>query len=138
LLYVQAAPFIPNSLLHTVPFFVVPTLGTSLLVLGTGYWLVWAKVLPAFGYSIQHEIVQMPDGSERVKYKVSLCGFLVWGAGCELTRCRGSSRAGGGKGGDSGRGNGRNLFGNIWIGVIFGILALAGVWVLFTVQIKET
>lgn len=54
----------------------VPTLGTSLLAIGTVYWLVWAKVLPTFGYHIQHEIVQMPDGSERVKYKVSpaTCG----------------------------------------------------------------
>ncbi|KAK4106158.1 amino acid transporter [Parathielavia hyrcaniae] len=69
LLFVQAAPFIKNDLLKKVPFYVVPTLGTSLLAFGTVYWLVWAKVLPAFGYQIQHEIVQMPDGSERVKYK---------------------------------------------------------------------
>ncbi|KAK4155208.1 phosphatidylinositol 4-kinase [Chaetomidium leptoderma] len=69
LLFVQAAPFIPNHFLKKVPFYVVPTLGTSLLAIGTVYWLVWAKVLPAFGYHIQHEIVQMPDGSERVKFK---------------------------------------------------------------------
>lgn len=71
LLFVQVAPFIDNDFLLFVPYYVFPTLGTSLLVIGTGYWLVWAKVLPAFGYHIQHEIVQMPDGSERVKYKVS-------------------------------------------------------------------
>ncbi|KAL1839934.1 hypothetical protein VTJ49DRAFT_978 [Mycothermus thermophilus] len=71
LLFVLAAPFIDNKFLQTVPFYVVPTLGTSLLAIGTAYWLGWAKVLPAFGYHIQHEIVQMPDGSERVKYKVS-------------------------------------------------------------------
>ncbi|KAL2168826.1 hypothetical protein VTG60DRAFT_6796 [Thermothelomyces hinnuleus] len=69
LLFVQAAPFIENDFLQNVPYYVFPMLGTSLLVIGTGYWLVWAKVLPAFGYQIQHEIVQMPDGSERVKYK---------------------------------------------------------------------
>ncbi|KAL2270446.1 hypothetical protein VTJ83DRAFT_2630 [Remersonia thermophila] len=69
LLFVLAAPFIDNGFLKTVPFYVVPTLGTSLLGIGTAYWLVWAKVLPALGYHIQHEIVQMPDGSERVKYK---------------------------------------------------------------------
>lgn len=74
LLFVQAAPFIPNELLVSVSSYVVPTLGTSLLAIGTVYWFVWAKVLPAFGYHIQHEIVQMPDGSERVKYKVSLPG----------------------------------------------------------------
>jgi len=86
LLFVQAAPFIPNEFLESVPFYVVPTLGTSLLAFGTVYWLVWAKVLPAFGYHIQHEIVQMPDGSERVKYKVSFSLFLylsfspsIWG-----------------------------------------------------------
>lgn len=78
LLFVQAAPFIPNEFLDRVPFYVVPTLGTSLLAFGTVYWLVWAKVLPAFGYHIQHEIVQMPDGSERVKYKVSFCGLALW------------------------------------------------------------
>lgn len=74
LLFVQGAPFIPtqDESSTAIPFFVVPTLGTSLLAIGTVYWLGWAKVLPAFGYDIQHEIVQMPDGSERVKYKVSL------------------------------------------------------------------
>ncbi|KAK4039914.1 amino acid permease-domain-containing protein [Parachaetomium inaequale] len=69
LLFVQVAPFIENEFLQGVPYYVFPTLGTSLLVIGTAYWLVWAKLLPAFGYHIQHEIVQMPDGSERVKYK---------------------------------------------------------------------
>ncbi|KAK4639005.1 hypothetical protein QC761_702480 [Podospora bellae-mahoneyi] len=71
LLFVQAATFIPNQVFTTerLPYYVVPTLGTSLLAIGTAYWLIWAKVLPAFGYHIQHEIVQMPDGSERVKYK---------------------------------------------------------------------
>lgn len=71
LLFVQVAPFIENDFLENLPFYVFPTLGTSLLVIGTAYWLVWAKVLPAFGYQIQHEVVQLPDGSERVKYKVS-------------------------------------------------------------------
>jgi len=69
LLFVVAAPFIPNKMLEDVPFSVVPALGTGMLAIGTTYWLVWAKVLPAFGFHIQHEIVQMPDGSERVKYK---------------------------------------------------------------------
>lgn len=72
LLFVQVAPFIENDFLRKVPYYVFPTLGTSLLVIGTAYWLAWAKVLPAFGYVIHHEVVQMPDGSERVRYKVSL------------------------------------------------------------------
>ncbi|AEO68996.1 uncharacterized protein THITE_155652 [Thermothielavioides terrestris NRRL 8126] len=65
----HAAPFIPNYFLVNVQFCVVPTLGTSLLAIGTVYWFVWARVLPAFGHHIQHEIIQMLDGSERVKYK---------------------------------------------------------------------
>ncbi|KAK0621216.1 amino acid permease-domain-containing protein [Bombardia bombarda] len=77
LLYVLAAPFVPNNFLAKVPFYVVPALGTSLLAIGTAYWLVWAKVLPAFGFHIQHEIVQMPDGSERVKYKNPFYDFCV-------------------------------------------------------------
>jgi phosphatidylinositol 4-kinase len=71
LMYVIAAPFIPNKLPPSVPFYVVPTLGTSLLAIGTAYWLLWAKVLPLFGFHIQHEIEQLPDGSERVRYIVS-------------------------------------------------------------------
>jgi phosphatidylinositol 4-kinase len=72
LLYVIAAPFIPNTLPPAVPFYVVPTLGTSLLAIGTAYWVFWAKMLPMFGFHIQHEIEQLPDGSERVRYIVSL------------------------------------------------------------------
>ncbi|KAB5558261.1 phosphatidylinositol 4-kinase-like protein [Coniochaeta sp. 2T2.1] len=68
LLYVIAAPFIPNTLPPALPFYVVPTLGTSLLAIGTAYWVFWAKMLPLFGFHIQHEIEQLPDGSERVRY----------------------------------------------------------------------
>jgi phosphatidylinositol 4-kinase len=109
---VQAAPFIKNDFLSSVPFYVVPTLGTSLLAIGTVYWLIWAKVLPAFGYHIQHEIVQMPDGSERVKYKVSLSPELERWWLADMCVCyRGSSpRNGGGRG--SGSGSGSSLFGD--------------------------
>ncbi len=126
LLFVQAAPFIKNSFLVNVPFYVVPTLGTSLLVLGTLYWLIWAKLLPAFGYDIQHEIVQMPDGSERVKYKVSFgllflfsCFLLLL-----LTRCcrgsnpkRGRSRASGRASGNGLRGEAEKDAGLIILGI---------------------
>jgi hypothetical protein len=82
LLFVLGAPFTPNNLIPAIPFYVVPALGTSMLGIGTVYWLIWAKLLPAMGFDIQHEIVQMPDGSERVKYKVSptQCHRRVWGA----------------------------------------------------------
>lgn len=72
LLYVLAAPFVPSTLKPAVPFYVVPTLGTSLLAFGTAYWGLWAKLLPFLGFHIQHEIEQLPDGSERVRYIVSL------------------------------------------------------------------
>jgi hypothetical protein len=71
LLYTIAAPFIPNKLLQAIPFYVVPVLGTGMLAVGVAYWAVWAKVLPMLGFHIQHEIMQLPDGSERVKYIVS-------------------------------------------------------------------
>jgi hypothetical protein len=71
LLFVLGAPFIPNSRDAAIPHWVVPALGTSMLGIGTVYWVIWAKLLPLMGFHIQHEIVQMPDGSERVKYKVS-------------------------------------------------------------------
>lgn len=83
LLFVLGAPFIKNNQLNAIPYWVVPTLGTSMLAIGVVYWLVWAKVLPLLGFHIQHEIVQMPDGSERVKYKVSetVLLLLFWGRG---------------------------------------------------------
>jgi len=72
LLFVLAAPFIPNSLLASIPYYVVPALGTGMLAVGVLYWVVWAKLLPLLGFHIQHEIIQLPDGSERVKYVVSI------------------------------------------------------------------
>lgn len=69
LLFVLGAPFINTSFQSVIPYYVVPTLGTSMLAIGVVYWLIWAKALPMLGFHIQHEIVQMPDGSERVKYK---------------------------------------------------------------------
>lgn len=71
LLFVLAAPFIPNNLLSNIPFWVVPGIGSSMLAIGTVYWLVWAKLLPLLGFHIQHEVIQLPDGSERVRYVVS-------------------------------------------------------------------
>jgi hypothetical protein len=71
LLFSVSAPFIPNKQLTAIPYWVVPTLGTSMLLIGTAYWLVWAKVLPLFGFYVQHEVQLLPDGSERVRYIVS-------------------------------------------------------------------
>jgi phosphatidylinositol 4-kinase len=81
LLFVLGAPFMPNSPSAAIPYYVVPALGTSMLGIGTVYWVIWAKLLPLMGFHIQHEIVQMPDGSERVKYKVSPA---TWSSSPEL------------------------------------------------------
>lgn len=71
LLYSVGAPFAPNRMIDAVPYWIVPTLGTSMLAIGVGYWMVWANLLPLIGFQIQHEVIQLPDGSERVKYVVS-------------------------------------------------------------------
>jgi len=68
LVFTLATPFIPNDLLHSIPSYVVPTLGVGMLAIGTLYWVLWAKVLPSLGFRVQHEIVLLPDGSERVKF----------------------------------------------------------------------
>lgn len=68
LLYSVAAPFSTNKMLKSVDYWVVPTLGTSVLAIGVAYWTVWANLLPLLGFQIQHEVIQLPDGSERVKY----------------------------------------------------------------------
>ncbi|TLD33655.1 hypothetical protein PspLS_00386 [Pyricularia sp. CBS 133598] len=68
LLYSVGAPFAPNRMINAVPFWVVPTLGTSMLAIGVAYWMVWANLMPLIGFQIQHEVIQLPDGSERVKY----------------------------------------------------------------------
>ncbi|KAI6631231.1 hypothetical protein MCOR08_005972 [Pyricularia oryzae] len=68
LLYSVGAPFAPNRMIDAVPFWVVPTLGTSMLAIGVAYWMVWANLMPLIGFQIQHEVIQLPDGSERVKY----------------------------------------------------------------------
>lgn len=98
LLYTCAAPFIPNNLLTKVHFSVVPALGTGMLVIGVMYWVVWAKVLPAFGFSIQHEVVVLPDGSERVKYKRVRPRGGRGGARGRRNGGRGGGRGGGGGG----------------------------------------
>lgn len=44
-----------------------------MLVAGTLYWLMWAKVLPAvLGYKIEPQKEVLADGSEVIKYVVSL------------------------------------------------------------------
>lgn len=68
LLYVIGAPFIPNDMLDSIPWYVVPVLGTSMFAIGAAYWGIWAKVLPLLGFHIIHQVEVLPDGSERVRY----------------------------------------------------------------------
>lgn len=64
------APFFRNTTVtRSIPWYVFPTVGTGGLALGVLYWLLWAKTWPLFGYAIEHEIKQLPDGSEVIKYK---------------------------------------------------------------------
>ncbi|KAK3318146.1 amino acid permease-domain-containing protein [Apodospora peruviana] len=69
LLFVLSAPFIRNNTItSTIPWYVVPTVGCSILVIGSAYWVYWLKIWPLFGYSVKHEREVLPDGSERIKY----------------------------------------------------------------------
>jgi hypothetical protein len=71
LLYVLFAPFMKNSIVTpTIPWYVVPTVGCSILVLGPVYWVYWFRIWPLFGYSVVHEREILSDGSERIKYVV--------------------------------------------------------------------
>lgn len=73
LLFVLFAPFIKNTTLTpTIPWYVIPTIGCSTLVVGTLYWMVWTKLLPAIlGYKIEPVKQVLADGSEVIKYVVS-------------------------------------------------------------------
>jgi phosphatidylinositol 4-kinase B len=71
LLFTLAVPFVPNNTLAHIPFYVIPTMGTGIMVVGSLYWFIWAKILPLAGWHVQHEVQLLPDGSERVKYIVS-------------------------------------------------------------------
>ncbi|KAI9750738.1 MAG: hypothetical protein M1815_001596 [Lichina confinis] len=85
LAFVIVAPFLPNTTVSpSIPWFVVPTVGTSVFLLGGLYWLGWAKIWPMFGYAIHHDIQELPDGSEVVRFVVgglfipsSISSFLV-------------------------------------------------------------
>lgn len=71
LLYALFAPFMKNSIVTpTIPWYVVPTVGSSILALGTIYWVYWFKVWPLFGFSVVHEREVLPDDSERIRYVV--------------------------------------------------------------------
>ncbi len=71
LAFVIIAPFFRNTTVTPqIPWYIVPTIGTSILVIGPFYWFLWARVWPRFGYAIEHEVKELPDGSEVVKYVV--------------------------------------------------------------------
>ena len=74
------APFFRNTTVtRSIAWYVFPTVGTGGLALGVLYWIMWAKIWPFFGYAIEHEIQQLPDGSEVVKYKVNIPHeYIFW------------------------------------------------------------
>lgn len=74
LLFVLFAPFMKNTTLTpTIPWYVVPTVGCCMFAAGTVYWVMWAKVLPMLlGYKIEPQKEVLADGSEVIKYVVSL------------------------------------------------------------------
>ncbi|OAL50310.1 amino acid transporter [Pyrenochaeta sp. DS3sAY3a] len=81
LLFVLFAPFMKNTTLTpTIPWYVVPTVGCCMFAAGTVYWVMWAKVLPMLlGYKIEPQKDVLADGSEVIKYVVSLslCAYLI-------------------------------------------------------------
>ena len=56
----------------TIPSYVAPVVGTSVLGFGIIYWFGFAKVLPALGYSIDSDPDELVDGSRVVTYRVGL------------------------------------------------------------------
>lgn len=73
LLFVLIAPFVPNNrVTPTIPWFVVPTVGCSVVAIGTLYWFYWFKLWPMLGWAVETDKEVLPDGSERVKYSVGL------------------------------------------------------------------
>jgi hypothetical protein len=76
LTFALVGPFIKNdTLTPTIPWYTVPAVGWGTAGIGALYWFSWAKLWPLFGYSIQHEVEQLPDGSEVVRYTVSLTSY---------------------------------------------------------------
>ena len=79
LLFVNITPFFQNTTVTpAIPWYVLPTVGSSILVLGPLYWFGWARVWPLFGYAIEHQVEQLPDGSEVVRYMVSPLFSIPW------------------------------------------------------------
>jgi len=73
LVFVLSAPFIKNNTITpAIPWFVVPIVGCSIIVIGTLYWIYWFHIWPLFGYSVEHNVIVLPDGSERVEYVVCI------------------------------------------------------------------
>jgi hypothetical protein len=73
LAFALVGPFIKNNILTpTIPWYTVPAVGWAMMAVGTLYWFFWARLWPLLGYQVQHEVEQLADGSEAVKYTVSL------------------------------------------------------------------
>jgi amino acid transporter len=61
----------PKGLDLQIPSYVTPGVATGIMAFGVGYWVVFAKVLPALGYMVDSQPDELVDGSRIVTYKVS-------------------------------------------------------------------
>ena len=67
-------PFIPpregKGIFQSIPYYVFPMVGLSILLVGVIYWFVFVKVVPKLrGYKLVVERETLSDGKEVVRYK---------------------------------------------------------------------
>ncbi|TGZ77031.1 amino acid transporter [Ascodesmis nigricans] len=62
----------------SIPSYVTPGVATGIIVAGVGYWVVFAKIMPAVGYHIDSAPDELIDGSRIVTYKRYKTGWAKW------------------------------------------------------------
>ncbi|KAG8161989.1 hypothetical protein KVR01_007754 [Diaporthe batatas] len=68
----DAYPFITNLGTYTQSIVKIPTVGCSVVAIGTLYWFYWFKLWPMLGWAVETEKEVLPDGSERDTFAGSL------------------------------------------------------------------
>lgn len=61
----------PNGASMAFPFWIPPLVGSSIIVSGALYYVVYLKVLPALGFKMTVSREELVDGTLVVEYKVS-------------------------------------------------------------------
>lgn len=79
LTYILLASFVPwdnkaMGIHPSIPWYLPPVIGSAVMVLGVLYWVVWILIWPMFGMAVETEREVLPDGSERLIYRV--CHFI--------------------------------------------------------------